>query len=235
MVKIKHVITRISIRQKCIICILAICIYVIISLFINFYSVNNNLRKIYILKNNVSYGDVLKENDIFEVTLKNSSNTQNLISDISYISDKIISKDLGSGHILELDDFLLKSDYLNVSKDKNMELVTIKIENIDSILLCDLSINSKVNIIYTGKTSLANKTVEKLNSKNVIRNNDFLTIKLLENVNILKIYNENFGKVLDRENNDFEAFYIVCRVNKNMSMIINNLKEYGHFNLSVVR
>ena len=58
---------------------------------------------------------------------------------------------------------------------------------------------------------------------------------IVENVSILNVY-DIYGKEVPMEKiENVDNLFLVCKVNKNLSVLINNLKYYGKFNLSIGR
>ena len=69
----------------------------------------------------------------------------------------------------------------------------------------------------------------------VIKGSEKFSVRIVENVSILNVY-DIYGKEVPMEKiENVDNLFLVCKVNKNLSVLINNLKDYGKFNLSIGR
>lgn len=221
-------------KRKVMILFISMVIYILL-IFAKEQIGKNNLQDIYVLTKNLSRGEKIDVSN----TKKISINKLNM--DINYVENvenAVAKTNLNTGQILTEENIINSNEYSNLdSKDK--EIILIKVSNNDTNIHYDISNGSIVNIYYTGRSSQLEKMPKNI-YESIIESSSiadgYTTFLLLKEIEIKNVYNRN-GEVLNKKNNinRDNIDTISVEVDNNMAMLIENIKKYGTFSLTVKR
>ena len=122
---------KISFLGRTLVLILAFCIYAITYTIYNIISGINLYSSIYVFNKPVYAGEVLNENDIVQIKVCKTDKIKNYVSDKNNIVGKVLTSNFSSGSLVYEDKLCSNEEY---EKEKNTELVSIKIENQDKYI-----------------------------------------------------------------------------------------------------
>ena len=193
-----------------------------------------NLGKIYVLKNNVQRGEKINSNDVFLVETDITNINFKCVDNV----DNIVAKDsLGVGQILHEENVINESEYTTMSQE-NKERIAIKLSDLNTNMSCIFDKGSIINIYYTGRSSQLENIINNLKTpiiKSSSISDSYTTIALMENVKVLNLYDKNGEKIENNIRQTISVDPIEIEVEQNMAVIIENLKNYGKFSVTVKR
>ena len=215
-------------KKKIYILVLAIIIYFFLNFIYNIVIVKKDYSQVYILNEDILQGEQIVKDKLKLVNIKNSDNKY-----ITSLKEEYrATTNIYSGEILTYNNVKEKAEYLELNKDK--EIISIKLENLDDTVSNKITRGSIVNIYYTGMTNQLNETELKTIQKKITstkKSEGYTTFKLLENISIIGAY-DTYGNILEKNSNSLIS-YINIEVDSTVAEIINNLKKYGEFSLTL--
>ena len=233
-----------SYKKRLIVLVCAIFVYMCILFLYNKIN-NDNCIEVLVLNNDVTRGENLESSDFNKVIIKDKNLfVEEEVLMLEDVQNFVLRKDLTKGAIVLKKDLIEKSKYNTI--DEQTEIISVNISNSDDIVSYQIEKNSIVNLYYTGKYSLAKNILKDLNLPNVSTKNDninkmdgeYITVKLVENIKILDLF-DKYGNVVDtknyNKNESNKIDTIMFNANNDMIMKIKNLKNYGEFSISVVK
>lgn len=209
--------------------IIAIILYFSLSFIYNNFVVKSEFIYVYGLTKDVSRGDIINKQDFNKVKIStdNLDNYINKLPQEGYYKD-----DYESGTIMLINMVLSKEEYIR-SKE-NTEVISIQLDTAEDAVSYQISKGNIVNIFYSAKLMDIKNIYNSINKESIISNNlenGYVTIKLLDNIEILNCYDKN-GNVTKK---GAIAQTILVEVSKDEIVKINNLKNYGKFSISIIR
>lgn len=221
-----------KLKRNIVILTLAIIIYLILAYAKSFLVTEKNVS-VYVLNKNINRGDEILSTDLEKIVINSSTLNLNYVDNVENLTAKT---DLLEGKILCKDDALKKEEY-NALEDEKNERIILKLEDVDSKVQKNLAKSSIVNIYYTGRSSQVDslvslKNLKKLKSSSVA--DGYTTIALLNSVKVVDVYNKN-GEVIKNNNtlSDNTPFAIAIEVDQDIAMLVQNLNNYGKFNITI--
>ena len=215
-------------KKRIIIVFCTIVVYIILN-YIYSKVVNQKLSNVYVIKNDIKRGEKITLENTYKLKIDAIEN-KNLYK--KNIENLVANFDLKEGQIINSNNVLTTSEYLNVQD--NNEIIVIDLYNLKSDTNINLEAGSVINLYYTGKSNqienfFNNSKYKKIKSSNVSDN--YTTVLLLENCIIKEVYDSN-GVVTDNKN---KVHKIALEVENNLAMMIENIKNYGNFNVTIKR
>ena len=224
--------------------LLTFLIYFLSSYVYNKYVLKNEYVKIYYLLSDVKRGQKLDilDSDVIQTIYINKQKNSN-ISDKYITGDKndklnyVFKYDCYSGQILSEDILINQDTYLESSNDS--EIIAINLENLSDAVAYKVQKGSIVNIYYTGKSKQTENILDTTKSSVISSNlNDgYISTLLLSNVKIISVLDKD-GNDIDINKKDISQTRIIASIliqtDKSNFLIINNLKKYGSFSLSII-
>ncbi len=215
-------------KKRIIIVFCTIVVYIILN-YIYSKVVNQKLSNVYVIKNDIKRGEKITLENTYKLKIDAIEN-KNLYK--KNIENLVAKFDLKEGQIINSNNVLTTSEYLNVQD--NNEIIVIDLYNLKSDTNINLEAGSVINLYYTGKSNqienfFNNSKYKKIKSSNVSDN--YTTVLLLENCIIKEVYDSN-GVVTDNKN---KVHKIALEVENNLAMMIENIKNYGNFNVTIKR
>ena len=179
-----------KIKKHIYIIILSIIVYFILMAINNKIIIKSDYDLGYIVIQDIKRGEIIDKNKISVIKISKGGKN-NSISFCNSPIDKVSNCDLNSGQIL-LEDMVVDKNYY-VMPSQDMELVSIKLASTEDESSYQIKKDSIVNIYYTSKTSqivglLNNRDFESISTNGI---DGYSTIKLLENIKIVDVYNKN--------------------------------------------
>ncbi len=233
-------------KKRLYILILTIVSYFIFNHIYENSTKTDQLSQIYILNKDIVRGELITKDAVKQIEILNSDN--NLNRNI-YISDEQIGKVVSNnsynlGQALLKDMVILKNEFINIEDDN--ELISISINKSDDNVSNQIKKGNIVNIYYTGKSSQVIDLVNKSNFESVVsdlESDGYSTIKIINNTEIINVFDKNGNEIKDNGrgsmnniNEDMEIIdTIMIKTTKEIVMLINNLKKYGTFSVSIKR
>lgn len=167
-----------------------------------------NSTCIFVLKNDVSKGEKLSYENIQKVIVRENFSEEELI----YPYDSIAKYDLKQGQILNND--IISRDDIKLCNEKVIIPLT---DGFDLVKKGDF-----VNIyITTKKENIDNTNIKYVGLTN--KKSLDTTVKIINNKEILEVYKNNENKI-----------YIMIEAEKNIAVLIENIKDISKFSLSIV-
>ena len=186
--------------------IISIFVFFILCFIYNKFVLNSTC--IFVLKNDVSKGEKLSYENIQKVIVRENFSEEELI----YPYDSIAKYDLKQGQILNND--IISRDDIKLCNEKVIIPLT---DGFDLVKKGDF-----VNIyITTKKENIDNTNIKYVGLTN--KKNLGTTVKIINNKEILEVYKNNENKI-----------YIMIEAEKNIAMLIENIKDISKFSLSIV-
>lgn len=225
-------------KRHFIIILIAIVIYVILTIVYNNIILKSDEKIVFISKEDIAKGSEISIEKFESVILKNIDTSLGYITDLSKFTNTLANFDIKKGQIIIEEMIISKDKYIKSNNDE--ELVSIKIKNSEDCASYNIGKNSIVNIYYTGKFDLANEILKDLNTTNVISggNPGYITTELLKNIKITNVY-DKYGNEINinslQSNNEILVDTIIISTNSKMAMNIYNLSRYGEFSLSILK
>ena len=224
-------------KRKLIILLIAILIYILLTIIYNKVVLKSDDKKVYILTQNIQKGSEISINNVKELILKDENINDEYITDLSILTEKVANVDLYKGQLL-IDELIIEKDkYINVAK--NQEIIPIKIKTPEDGVAYKVGKDDLVNIYYTGKTDYASSILEGFEDINVISGGSpgYISVKLFEKIKIIGVY-DKYGNELTTSNLDksteVNVDTILVSTDSTMAIKIYNLQRYGDFSLSIV-
>lgn len=186
----------------------------------------------------VSNADVLRDSLIDESKYKEINVPVSLVmnADVvlnsSELKGKYAKEKLNKGQIIFKDDVAEKEELKIIESKDGLEKISIKIKSPENALSYQVKPNDIVQIYFTGKIGLVADTFTKygVNFDNYVESNSLQTEKLMENIELLGIYDEA-GRNYD--NSEYAGLdTIVVAVEPKKAEMINNLRTLGTFDIT---
>lgn len=188
-------------------------------------ALKGNEVEIKVITEDVYKGETISEEIIKRIKIKKNSNL-NKYGNVD-VSEKVASRNILAGKILEEGDVLEKTD--NKKDDENYEYVTIEVKNISDGLAYQLKKGNKVNLYYTVKDKQINAIGQENNIKSSIEN--IKTIRLIEHLEVINVFDASGNVTNDK--GIYSA--IMFRVTENQAITIANIKSEGTFSVTLIK
>lgn len=183
-------------------------------------------QTVYVLKASAIRGDPLSKTMLTESNMTNAGKYINKDKIDKYISNYVIKSFVNPGQIISEDLLILKEEY--VKEDDTNFQISIPIKDSSYAVSYKVKRGDKINIYYTSKLNQTGNIIKNYEKKYSSSSEDsYLTCKLLENIYVINTYNDLGKKAIEGEK--FKE--IIIGVNKDMALMISNLKEQGEFNI----
>ena len=223
-------------KRNLIIILIAVIIYVTLTLIYNKIFVNSNEKNIFVVREDMLRGCEINIGNLQSLTIKEGDVTSDYITDISILNDKVLNFDICEGQILTNEMLIQKDNYIKSNEDE--ELVSIKVKSSEDSSSYKISKNSVVNIYYTGKSDYANEILKELDNTNIVSggNPGYITTEFIKNIKVINVYDKYGNELNSNIQNDNESLIdtIVISVSSKIAMDIYNLSRYGDFSISVL-
>lgn len=144
----------------------------------------------YIVTQDIKRGENIDKEKVSVIKVSKGAK-DNSISFCSWPIDKISNCNLSSGQLI-LDGMVVdKQEYIMPNEDK--EIISIKLDSSQDAASYQIQKDSIVNIYYTSKTNQIMDILNKNNLESICTNgiDGYSTIRLLEEVRVIDIYNKN--------------------------------------------
>lgn len=218
---------------------ITVLLYGLVGYIYNTY-IKEPYQSVYVLNRDLAKNEDIKEEYLREIKTVRFSNNKEYISKTELLKGKgniVAAYSIRAGQILTNDVIARKEDKLD-SKD-GWEYISLDIKGASTGVSYQVKKGSVVNIYYTARAKTVEGILgakEKIYSSNSIESN--ITCKLLDNVEIVGIYNsKGIGNIKSpNEGSDSETTFdtVVISVNTKDALLISNLKQQGEFNLTMV-
>lgn len=156
----------------------------------------------------------------------------NAILDEKELADKYAVTDIFKGEIIFSGNLESKDKLKIVEVDSGLERISINIDKPENAVSYQLKSKDRIHLYFTGRTGVIRDSFERYDLKleTVENDNAMQTVKLIENVEILGIYDE-FGLSCE-ENEAKTPDTIVLGVTAKEAEIVNNLRDQGVFDIT---
>lgn len=215
-------------KKRIIVLLGIIIIYCILS-YIYSTITKETLLEVYVVGKNIKRGESINLENSYKIKID-----KNKVRDVylENIDNMVAKYDLKEGQIINYSNIVNKSEYIDRKSD-NSEIVILDLNGFDGSIQRNLSKDMTVNLYYTGKSSQIENFFSNFNYKKVKNSNtmdSYTTILLLENVIVNAVYNKE-GKEVE----DGLVQKIGLEVDEDMAIIIENIKNYGIFDVTIKR
>ena len=220
-------------KKRIIILLCSLIIYFIL-IYVRSKITNTNTVEVFVLNKDILRGEKINDQDIKVIKINEMELNINHVNSVN----NIVAKDnLMCGQILSKENVLDESEYVKVSKE-DKERIAIKLSDLNTSASSIFDKGSIVNIYYTGRSSQLENIIQKFNTQ-IIKSSSiadsYTTIGLIDDVKIINLYDKN-GKKINNEQTQINIIdSIEIEVEKDMAVLIENLKNYGKFSVTVKR
>lgn len=213
--------------------ILSIVLFFILTL-IQWKLVNNtNFQIVFIAAQ-----DIKKEEKITNANIKEVRVPEDLIVgtkavlDRKELEDRYAVTEIFKGEIIFSGNLESKDKLKIVEVDSGLERIAINIENPENAVAYQIKSKDRIHLYFTGRTGVIRESFNHygLKLESVEDDNAMQTVKLIENVEVLGIY-DKFGLNCE-ENESKTPDTIVLGVSSKEAEIINNLRSQGIFDIT---
>ena len=191
---------------------------------------NDNLKEVYVLTKDINRGESLTKNNTKKIKVEDKAINTNYVDNV----DNLLSKEsLKLGTILSKNDVVQINEYEEVNESK--ENILIDIGDMTNSLNMSVEKGSIVNIYYTGRSSQLNGVIDKSKYSKVESGSitdSYITLLLLKDIEVKAVYDKSGNNIETKENN---ISAISIEVDENTAMLIENIKKYGEFSITVKR
>ena len=216
-------------RKRLLYLICFITIY-FLCLFFHNKITNDNLKEVYVLTKDITRGESLTKNNTKKIKVEDKAININYVDNV----DNLLSKEtLKLGTILSKNDVVQINEYEEINEDK--ENILIDIGDMTSSLNVSVEKGSIVNIYYTGRSSQLNGVIDKSKYSKVESGSitdSYITLLLLKDIEVKAVYDKSGNNIEEKVNN---VSAISIEVDENTAMLIENIKKYGEFSITVKR
>lgn len=217
-------------KKNLIILIIAIILYFVFNSIYNKVIKNDNYVDIYVLNKDVNRGQLVNLEDLNKVKVSKNLKIQSF-----ELNDEYVYKDkLYKNHILDKSILLEKSKYIQ----SDLEIISIKLNSIENAGSYQIEEGSVVNIFYTAQATNVRNVLEKLSKDKIFIGEGSLekvTVKLFENIKVLKTYDKNGAVTNLKSIDNREIKTINVEVSKEEAILFNTLKDKGEFSISILK
>lgn len=191
------------------------------------------VKTVFMVTNLIKKDEMISEENIKEVEVPEYLvNNSKMIIDKDKLKDKYAVRDIYEGEILFSQNIASSEALKIVEVEDNLERISIKIKNPENAVSYQIKPKDRIHLYFTGRTAMVRDSFLKygLSLTDVINDNSVQTVKLLENIEVLGIYDELGRSYTNSEFNKFDT--VVLGVNKEKAEMINNLREQGVFDIT---
>ena len=213
--------------------IFAIVLFMVLTL-IQWKIVNNIPTKtVFVATKDIKTEEKIEAEDIKEIKVPESLviNTTAVLERLE-VKDKYAVNDIFKGEIIFKGNLDSKDKLKIVDASAGLERIAVNIEKPENAVSYQIKPKDRIHLYFTGRTGVIydsfNRYGLKLNE--VTDDNSMQTVKLIENVEVLGVYDE-FG--LNCEENEAKTLdTILLGVSPKEAEIINNLRNQGVFDIT---
>lgn len=207
--------------------VISLCISLIILSVIHFVYTNfleSTEVDIKVLTKDVYKGEKISENIIQNVKVKKNSSMEKYCN--IDVSEKVASRNIAAGKILEVDDLASMDEN---QEDDKYEYITIEIKNSSDGLAYQLKKGDKVSLYYTVK----DKEINQLSPNDTVITtiNNMKTVRLFEGLEVMGLFDTSGNEI--KEQGQYST--VMFRVEKENSMVIANIKSEGTFSVALIK
>lgn len=208
--------------------IISLCISLALLCIVRFVYTNISEAKeitVKVVTKDVYKGERISESIIRNVKIdRNSDMTKYSNVDIS---NKVASRNIVSGKILEAEDVIDKEEQLG--EDDKYEYITIEVKNASDGLAYQLKKGDTVSLYYTVK----DKEINQIGSNDTVitKVDNMKTIRLFEDLEVIGLFDASGNEI--KEQGQYST--VMFRVEKENSMVIANIKSEGTFSVALIK
>lgn len=216
-------------KRKILILICFLVIYILL-VFIHSKITNDNLKEVFVLTKDINRGENITLDNTKKVKIDSTS------LNIKYVDkvDNLLAKNnLKLGTILSDEIVISSEEYEEIKEDKESILINLS-DKINNLNLA-LEKGSIINIYYTGRSSQLKGLIDKDKYKQIESGSitdSYITVLLLKDVEVKSIYDQS-GNNIEGKTESISAINI--EVDEPTAILIENIKKYGEFSITVKR
>lgn len=219
-------------KRNIIILTFAIIIYLCLVYFKS-CMLTKKVKKIYVLNKDISRGEKINSSDLDCLVVEEGTINLECVDNVENL---VAKTDLNKGKIFCKEDTIAQNEYKTL-EDNNKEKILIKLDDMEAKSNNKLVKGSIVNIYYTGRTAqldslITGKNFKKVKSSSIA--DGYTTIAFLNNIKIYGVYNKN-GEDVKSESTllNNTSYAIEIEVEQEIAMLVQNLKNYGKFSITI--
>ncbi len=218
------------IKERIIILVISLAIYFALAFIYNNIVVKDEYYDMYVLSCDVKRGEKISSDKLLCVKYKSAERLETINMD-NDLENMVFLRDYTKGQVVTNDSVSSEEEFLSLNEEK--EIVVIKIAENENNLCSSIKPGDIVNVFVTAKTNelvniMNGENVESYTSDSVL---GITTVKLLENIEVLKCYDAEGNVKKDGE----KLQNVMFEVDNDMAIKISNLKTYAEFSLSLSR
>ena len=194
---------------------------------------SENLQVAYVSNNDILRDLEVRPEDIKEVLVPASlvMNTDAVMSS-GEIVGKYAKSSINKGQIIFKQDVASKEELRIINGGDGLEKIAVKIKAAENAIAYQVKPEDRIHLYFTGKSNVINDAFLRygINFDEVKNDNSLQTAKIIEDIEILGIYDE-FGRSYEDSNFD-KLDTIVIAVEPSVSEMLNNLRSQGTFDIT---
>lgn len=213
--------------------VIALILFIILTILES--SIVNSEPKIEVF---IAISDIKAEEEISFEKVKKIEMSANLIKDMDIVSNereitgKVAKTDIFKGEFINPRKLATVEELKIVKAPDGLERIAINIKGAQNAIGYQVKPKDRIHLYFTGRTNTIKDTflTYGLKFNEVENSNAMQTVKILEDVSVLGIYDE-FG--ISYENKEFSKMdTVVVGVDGKTAELINNLRDQGVFDIT---
>lgn len=213
--------------------IAAVALFMILTVLQNKMTKNEPMTAVYIANFDMARDTAVTESMYKQVLVPTSLvlNTD-AVTDNNEIVGKYVKDTINKGQIIFKQDIAKKEELKIVEAEYGLERIAVKVKAGENAVAYQIKPKDRIHLYFTGRSGVIKNTFLKYGIKfdKNMDDNSYQTEKIIEDVEILGIYDE-VGRSC--ENSEFSGTdTIVIAVEANKAEIINNLRLQGTFDIT---
>ena len=221
-------------KKKILILTFSVLIYILL-LFIFNKVKSGNFKEVYILSKDLERGEKISNENLSKIKVEDS------IFGVKYVDNVdnlVASSSLKASQLLTYDIVMEEEEYLKIN-DKNKEIISINLSDLDINASYNMSVGSIVNVYYTGRSSQLENNLQSIGSDKIKSSSitdGYTTVLLLKDAQVKQLFDKN-GNVINNKDRSTSSLVttINIEVESDIAILIENIKNYGKFSITLKR
>lgn len=230
-------------KKRIYILIISVIVYFIVGYIYNSKVLRGETKDLYVISKQLSRGDIITFETLEKIKIEKDKISQKYIKEYVTYEEigNIVAKDTYFvGQILSKDMCIEKGEYHINQLGK--ELISINISDTDDNVSNQINVGNIINLYYTGKITQIGSVLNNLNNISIVndaKSDGYSTFLILEDIKVAGTFDSNGNSINKNYNtkttNNIKIDTITIETTKEISLIINNIKNNGRFSASIIK
>ena len=212
---------------------IAVILFVVLTVIQNKIVRKEEMIPVYMAKIDIMPDMKINKSDYKEFLVPISLTIEgNVVLNEGDLEDKYAKNIINKGQIIFKQDIALKEELKIIEAIDGLERIALKIKSSENAVAYQIKPKDRIHLYFTGKSAVVKKAFSKYGMPydNTVEDNSLQTEKIIEDVQILGIYDES-GR--EYENGNFSKLdTIVIAVDGKTAKALNNLRTQGTFDIT---